>query len=101
MTEQIAQFFFNQGTLGVVILVLAGVIIWMQKRLDTKDKEIKELNDKLGAAADLRLKDSKDNTIVNNSLIEKYATLAEKGVTNDSLMMQAINGIAAELRDKK
>lgn len=42
--EKIIDFFFNQGILGIIIIVLGFVIVHLNRRLDTKDAEIKALN---------------------------------------------------------
>lgn len=89
----ISNYYLQQGVLGVTIVVLAGVVVWQQKRIDSKEKELREMSD-------LRLKDSKDYTSSYTSTVEKYATLSEKNVTSDSLIMQAVNGIATLLQNK-
>lgn len=44
-----SNYFFQQGILGVIVVVLASVlsavIIWQQRRIDKKDELIKQLQD--------------------------------------------------------
>ena len=44
--ETINNYFLQQGILGVIIVMLIGVVIWQQKRIDIKDKQIIDLQDK-------------------------------------------------------
>lgn len=92
--EQITNYFLQQGLLGVVIIMLVGVIIYQQRRIDKKEQDARDI-------LDLRLKDSKDYTLSYNGTVERYATLAEKTTTNDELIIQSINGIAQNLQNKR
>ncbi len=55
-------YFLQQGILGVIIVVLAGVIVWQQHRYDTtvkeKDLEIKSLFESVNKVQDLRIGDN-------------------------------------------
>lgn len=50
--DQITSYFAQQGVLGIVIVMLIGVVIWQQRRLDSKDKSIGDLQDKRKLEAD-------------------------------------------------
>lgn len=91
--DPVSSYYLQQGVLGVTIVVLAGVVLWQQRRLDKKDQELREVLEN-------RLKDSKEYSTVYNGTTEKYATLAEKTNNNDALLMQAVNGIATFLQNK-
>lgn len=91
--DEVIKYFFEQGLLGVIIVMLIGVVIWQQKKLDTKEKELR-------VALDARLEDSKSYSLVYNGTVEKYATLTEKTNNNDNLIMQAINGLAELMKSK-
>lgn len=42
--SDITNIFLERGVLGAVAIVLAGVVIYQQRKLDIKDSEIKSLN---------------------------------------------------------
>jgi len=44
--ESVTSYFIQQGVLGVIIVMLIGVVIWQQRRIDNKDIQITELQDK-------------------------------------------------------
>ena len=50
--DTISSYFIQQGLLGIIILVTVSVILWQQKRIDSKDKQIDELQDKRKADTD-------------------------------------------------
>lgn len=52
METTISSYFIQQGILGIIILVLTSVIIWLQKRIDKKDLQIDDLQDKRKADTD-------------------------------------------------
>ena len=50
--EEVLSQFQQQGLLGAIIIVLAFVVIWQQKRIDVKDKQVFDLQDKIKVDAD-------------------------------------------------
>jgi len=48
----ITPYFAQQGLLGIVIIMLVGVVLWQQKRIDGKDKIINDIQDKRKADVD-------------------------------------------------
>jgi hypothetical protein len=42
--DETTQIFLQNGILGAIIVVLGGVVLFLQKKLDVKDQEIKQLN---------------------------------------------------------
>lgn len=44
--DSITTYYLTQGVLGVTVVALIFVIVWQQKRIDSKDKQIAELQDK-------------------------------------------------------
>ena len=44
--DQVTSIFLESGILGAVIIVLGGVIIYQQRKLDRKDSEMNSLYDK-------------------------------------------------------
>lgn len=56
--ESPETYFLQQGILGIIIVVLGGVILWQQRRLDKKDSEIKELYKSIDNVQEKRLTDN-------------------------------------------
>lgn len=50
--ETVTAYFAQQGILGIIIVMLVGVILWQQKRIDGKDKIINDIQDKRKADVD-------------------------------------------------
>jgi hypothetical protein len=91
MFETITAYFENQGLLGIVILMLIGVVVWQQKRIDAKDKQITDLQDK-------RIADT-------NSYTSSYTSTTREmiGTTRDSLnalnlLQRSIDALATALQ---
>lgn len=80
--EQVTTIFLEQGILGAVIVVLAGAVVYMSRKLDRKDKENDELHLRLVALqeawrvselerADRSIESLNTATQVSQALIEK------------------------------
>lgn len=41
--DTITTYFATQGILGIIAVMFIGVIVWQQKRIDSKDKQITDL----------------------------------------------------------
>lgn len=80
MLETITAYFESQGLLGIIILMLIGVVVWQQKRIDAKDKQITDLQDKRKSDTDIYT--SSYTTIVK----ENIAT--QKDSLNANIIMQ-------------
>lgn len=50
--DEITSYFAKQGILGIVVVMLIGVIVWQQKRIDAKDLQINDLQNKRKQDAD-------------------------------------------------
>jgi molecular chaperone GrpE (heat shock protein) len=68
--EHITQFFFNQGILGIIIIVLSGVIVWEEQQKTKGRAEIRELQTELNNLADKRLGDYRQIQEVMSSSLE-------------------------------
>lgn len=91
--NNLVDFFFDKGTLGVIIIVLGFVVFQLVQRYDKAIEDLKIEKDK-------RLTDAKEFTTIYNTTAEKYATLLEKTNNNDTLIIAGINGIASQLQNK-
>lgn len=87
--EQVINYFLRpeNGIQGIIIVALGSIVVWQQKRLDSKDKQITELQNQ-------RLADT-------NSHTEKYTEVATQMVsaTKDSvnamgLLQRSIDSLA-------
>jgi len=87
------SYFLQQGILGVIIVVLAGVIIWQQRKLDKKDEEIKGLYKAIDTVQEKRLADNKEN-IVN------ITQLGGSLVSADSAIQKSVDSIVRMLETK-
>jgi uncharacterized membrane protein YccC len=68
--------FLRQGLLGVIIVVLAGVVVWQQKRIDNKDRNLEVMAQK--RVEDIvHVKDAYSNQIENirDAQVESTATI--------------------------
>lgn len=92
--EQVTNFFFNQGILGVIIIVMGGVIIWCQKRLDRKDEEIKLLNQAVNVLQEKRISDS-------SLQINAFVGLGKDLVNSDASIQKSVDNIMRVLELKK
>lgn len=89
--DTITSYFAQQGILGIIILMTIGIIVWQQKRIDNKDKQITDLQDK-------RLVDS-------NSYSQNYIQIAKEvvGTTRDSvnassLLQKSVDGLTGSIQ---
>lgn len=84
-------YFIQQGLLGVIIVVLGGVIIWQQRKLDKKDEEIKALYKSVEIVQEKRLEDSKEN-------IANITTLGASLVSANQAIQKSVDSIVQKLR---
>lgn len=89
--ETITNFFAQQGILGIIILMETSVIVWQQKRIDKKDSQILELQDK-------RVNDT--NTFTNGyTEISKEMVAAGRDTANSiSILQKTIDTILSSLQ---
>jgi predicted PurR-regulated permease PerM len=93
ITEATA-YFLQQGILGIIIVILATVfstlLMWMQRRLDAKDKDIKALYDALNDLQEKRVGD-------NAQIISGFTKLGESNTNALSSVQKSIDGIVRAL----
>lgn len=89
--EIFTEYFFQQGILGVIIAMLIIVVIWQQRRIDGKDKQITDLQDK-------RIADT-------NGYTKSYTDTTREmiGTTRDSLnalnlLQRSVDALATALQ---
>lgn len=54
-------FFLQQGILGVIIVVMAGFVLWLFKRIDDKDRTIENRDQIIHELQEKRVVDYKEN----------------------------------------
>lgn len=92
--NDVAKMFLDSGLLGATIVVLAGVIVYLQKKLDKRNDRVKELNQELVALAQANGKE----------MIEFYKTdAATEKVKADALnkMAQSIDMLRVKIEDQR
>lgn len=50
--DEPTKLFLEQGLMGAIVVILIGVVVFMQKRADKKDQAITELHEKLIVISD-------------------------------------------------
>lgn len=84
--------FARQGLGYLIAVLLSGVIVWMQRRIDGKDKQITELQDKLLLAT---------NTFTNTyTATIKEVVAATKDTTNGlGLLQRSVDGLVSVMQN--
>lgn len=93
-SAQTVGYFLQQGILGIIIIVLGSVILWMQKKLDKKDEEIKALYVSIGLIQEKRIAD-------NSGHIQSIVSLGNNLVNSDEAIQKSVDNIARVLELKK
>ena len=84
--EDIIKYFTQQGTLGVVIAMLVYVVIWQQKRIDSKDNQITDLQDK-------RKLDTDNYTQSYTAIIKESITMQKDNLNSNNLMRNSLDNL--------
>lgn len=98
---ELATPFLREGLMGAIIVVLAGVIVYQNRKLDVKDRFIYEILDKRVGDANQFTTNfttvAKDMVATNKDLINQNAIL-QKGVDT---MAQALQTFVTTFREVK
>lgn len=87
--EAVIEYFLQpqNGIMGIIIIVLGSLLVWQQRRMDGKDKQITDLQNQ-------RVTDT-------NSYTEKYTEIAKEAVTaikdsvsNTNLLQRSLDSLA-------
>lgn len=90
--EAIISYFSQQGVLGIVIIMLVSVIVWQQKRIDLKDKQIYDLQEKR--------KTDTDAYTASYTLVAKEQIGTQRDSVNSlNLLQRSIDSIANALQN--
>lgn len=89
--DTITSYFAQQGVLGIIIIMAVAVIVWQQKRIDAKDKQI----------CDLQEKRKSDTDTYTQSYIQttKEMVVAQRDSINTlNIFQKSIDAIASTLQ---
>lgn len=92
--ESVINYFLEQGLLGVIIVMLIGVIVWQQKRLDKKDEEIKLANQGVNVVQEKRIVDSQQN-------ITSFVGMGKDLLNTSASLQKSIDSVVRILELKK
>lgn len=96
MADPVTDYFSQQGILGIIIIMLMGVIVWQQWRIDGKDTRINELQDKRKTDTDVYTKSYTDvvkEQIATQKDIVHAQTLIQKSLDSMALALNSlVNG---------
>ena len=92
--SQTVAYFFDKGILGVIIVVLGFVIVWLQKKIDKKDEEIKALYATINVVQEKRVTD-------NSQHIQSMVSLGANLVSADEAIQKSVDNVARVLELKK
>jgi hypothetical protein len=81
----------QQGILGIVILILMGVAVWQQRRIDKKDIQITDLQDK-------RITDSNQYTSNYISIARESVETSKDNLSALSLLQRSVDTLATSLQ---
>lgn len=90
--ETITNFFLQQGVLGVIIVMLIGVVLWQQKRIDLKDKQITDLQDK-------RIADTNAYTSSYTATTKEMVATTRDSLNALSLLQRSVDTMATALQN--
>ncbi len=89
--SSVATYFAQQGVLGIIVLMLIGVVVWQQKRIDNKDKQITELQDK-------RKADTDGYTASYTATIRDMIIASKDSLNAANLLQRSVDSLAAALQ---
>lgn len=91
--EAIIQYFTRpeSGIMGIIILMFIAVIIWQQRRIDKKDEEIKDLQEKRKQDIDAY---SKNYT----ELTKEQVATTRDNINTINLLQRSIDALASAVQ---
>jgi uncharacterized membrane protein YccC len=91
--EQIINYFLQpeNGVLGIIVVMLLGVVIWQQRKLDTREKEITTLHEKRKADAD-------SYTSSYTAVAREQIAATRDNINTVNLLQRSIDSLATALQ---
>lgn len=92
--EEIIKYFLQpqNGILGVIVIMLLGVVVWQQKRIDKKDQQITTLQDS-------RLQDSTKFNDGYMTVTREMVASQRDSVNALALMQRSVDSLATALQN--
>lgn len=90
--DQITSYFAQQGILGIIVLMVISVVIWQQKRIDNKDKQITELQDK-------RVSDTNNFTNGYTEISKEMVAAGKDTVNTLNLLQRSVDTLLSSLQN--
>ncbi len=97
-TTSITDQLLGQGVLGICVLVLAGVIVFLQRKNDSQRAQIDKLNEQRLADRDLRLEDQKANAKVILELFDRFKETVTDSTAATRELTEALQDLKQELQ---
>lgn len=89
--DSLTNYYLTQGVLGVTVVALILVVVWQQRRIDSKDKQITDLQDKR--------KSDTDSYTASYTAIIKENIGAQKDSNNAQVITQnALNSLVTAVQ---
>ena len=89
--EAVITYFTQQGVLGIVIVMMMAVIAWQQKRIDAKDKQISELQDR-------RIEDTNGYTASYTQTTREMVATTKDSINALNLLQRSIDSLATAVQ---
>lgn len=88
MIDTLTLEFARQGLGYLIAVLLIGVVIWQQRRLDAKDKQITDLQDK-------RVIDTNAYTSSYSTSVREMVVASKDTLNSLTLLQRSVDGLAA------
>lgn len=91
--EAVIEYFLRpeNGILGIIVVMLLGVVIWQQRKLDTKEKEITDLHK-------LRKADADSYTSSYTAVAKEQVAATRDNINTVNLLQRSIDSLATALQ---
>lgn len=86
--DNVTTYYLTQGVLGVTVVALTLVIVWQQRRVDSKDKQISDLQEK-------RISDTNQYTQGYTSTIREVVAVAKDNTAATNLLQKSVDALAS------
>lgn len=90
--ESLTTYYLTQGVLGVTVVALILVVIWQQRRIDSKDKQIIDLQNQ-------RITDTNGYTASYVQTTKEMVAAQKDSLNATSLMQRSLDSLAGSLQN--
>lgn len=89
--DTITTYFATQGILGMIAIMFIGVIVWQQKRVDSKDKQITDLQNQ-------RILDASQYTTNYIAIAKETVETSKDNLSALSLLQRSVDSLATTMQ---